>query len=324
MKNIAIFLFLVIIIFILSAINPLNCHAQKGIDYAFSLGVQSGFVYGQSIEIVYPANTMAELLSELLWDMKPVLYLGLQADYGRINPMSIPGIFASLSFKAGIPGDSGYLENRDWQSTQNTALTNYSRHTNATNAFLMLDLAVGASIPIGSVLYIKPFISGSWMHFSFTGRDGFYQYASGGGGIYGPIEDAPIISEYGKAITYQQDWLLIAAGLTAGTNYFAPFSFELTFQISPLTYCAAIDNHIKRNTIFNDYTFLGLFIEPKGRISFTVGNIDFSLEAAYRHIGRTRGVCFIKQGNNAYTLSASDSGAALEIFDARFIVSYRF
>jgi outer membrane protease len=337
MKNTSFLLTFFIIIHSLSAINPLFCQENEKIGkYSFSLGTGFGLLNGEALELVYPLSEKinGELLSELTWEMKPVFYAGLNADLGLTDLLSGPGFFSSLSVKAGIPADTGYLIDRDWQSIENSNLTNYSIHDNETNELIWIDLAVGFSFPIKS-LYIKPFISGSWMHFYFIGRNGYLKYADdipkgSGSGIYEPIKNASKVPISGKVITYQQDWLLLAAGLSIGTNIFYPFSFDLSFQISPLTYCAAIDEHKERNVVFKDYTDytdfnnLGLFLKPGCNISLDVKKIKFSLDVSYRYISETKGPSYRNSSNIGFSKVINKSGAGLSVMDCQFLVKLAF
>jgi len=309
MKNIAV---LSVLVIILSA----NSFAEENErNYCFSLGPQFGFVFGQALEIVYPlpGETKNELLSELIWDLKPVFYYGIQAEFGRADPMKSPGFFSSLSFKSGIPADSGVMEDRDWLWPANSDLTRFSSHTNKTDAFFQLDAAFGASFPTNNNL-LKLFIGGSWMRFAFTGRDGY--------GIYNDLNHKEQDFSGETVITYQQDWLLLAIGFSAGTNFY-PFSFDVSFQISPLTYCAATDNHIKRYTIFRDFTGMGLFVEPSFIMSFVVRQAELSLGLNYRYIGKTKGESYINERNGGFILDSHNVGAGLSMLDSRFLVSVR-
>jgi len=311
MKNIAVLSFLVII---LLPLFPAFSQEQSGNRaYSFSLGTQLGFVHGQSLEFVYQGNNTGELLSELRYDMEPVFYLGLQADFGRADLMSAPGVFTSLSFKIGIPGDSGTHQNRDWRIAG--TLTDFSSHTNKTRDFYWLDALFGISIPVRSNFYITPFLSGSWMHLAFTGRDGH--------GFYIWRTPPDVSFEGSEVIHYKQDWFIIAVGFSAGTNIFYPFSFAFSFQISPFSHCIATDQHLTNNRTFRDNTARGLFLEPRGRVSFALNRFDFSLEAAYRYIGRTIGPSRIDDGNTGHFVPSGDAGAGLSLFDGRFLVSLR-
>ena len=309
MRIIAPFAFLVIILF--PAYGQIN-------NYEVSAGAQFGFVHGQSLELVYPIpnDTKGELLSELKWDMKPVFYYGINIDFEKIDLLSSPGFFISASFKAGIPAVSGTMEDRDWQSEESDALTNFSSHDNKTQRLFMADLITGASIPIKSLLYIKPFISGSWMHFYFSGRDGYGKYAS---------RNWETIEFNGEVITYRQDWFLFATGFSIGTEILRPFTFDLSFKISPLTYCNATDEHLIRSMTFKDFTSFGLYLEPACSVSLNIKRFELSLEFAYRYIGRTRGKSYIKGENTGkYFISENDAGAGLSILDTRFLVIFHF
>ena len=171
------------------------------------------------------------------------------------------------------------------------------------------------------------------MHFSFTGRDGSGKYAkcinhdAGGCNIcslFNSIDINPLIHPYtGDVIRYQQDWFILAAGFSIGTLILSPFSFEISFHISPITYCIAKDEHIGIST-FRDFSAWGLFIEPGARVSFSLNRIDFSLEFTYRYIGKTKGPAFQDYGNTGYFVRGGDAGAGFSAFNLRIIIKQSF
>ena len=323
MRNITVLAVLVIIL------NSAYCQDSKR-NYGFSIGPQAGLVYGQSLELVdsIPEDTKGELLSELKWDLKPVYYIGIQIDIGRIDITSDPGFFTSLSFKAGYPADSGIIENRDWMSVENNALTHFSTHTNRTNSFFMADGAIGATLPVNSYIYFKPYIGGSWMYISFTGRGGQGTYAREKllySNTFHPIDDNPDLHSFEgeQVIHYQQNWILLYPGVSAGIKI-SPFIFDFSFKLSLFTWCTALDQHIyKQNTKFLDQTRTGLFYEPSVNISFIIKRLEISLGASYRHIGRTRGITHIDRNNSGYDKAANRSGAGLSLLDTHFLVKVR-
>jgi outer membrane protease len=312
MRNITALTVLGIIIFISFTINPAYSEDEK--KYNFSVGWQTGFVYGRAVEIVYPipGENRNEFYSELLWDMKPVFYIGAQIDFSRAVSKRDPRFFSSLSFKGGIPGDSGKIEDRDWISDVKSEPTHFSSHTNKTLNFLWLDavIGVGASLPKLPDFYIKQFISFSWMHFSFSGRDG-------SGTHYGVN-----VSWSGEVIRYKQDWLLIGGGFSAGTRILNPFNFEVSLRISPFTYCSATDEHLALGKVVNEYrdfSSFGLIFEPECVISYSIRQFDFSLVFSYRYIGRTSGNSYTNESNTGFYLSEKKAGAGLSVFDTRLL-----
>ena len=306
--------------------------------YGFSVGPQFGCIYAQAIELVYPVETKSKYLSELLWDMKPLLYAGLQVDFGLNDIMSRAGFFSDLSFKAGFPGETGIHENRDWMSVENANLTHYSKHTNKTKEFFMIDWQNGVSIPL-SFLYIKPFINFSWMRFSFSGTDGYGEYARGK--IYDsnnnpieypaswfpptmffPITDNPRKETFvGEVITYEQNWFLFAPGFTLGTNILSPFFFDISFQISPLSFCEAVDHHLTRDIVFYDSTRFGLFLESSGNVTFNWKFIELTIDFTYRYIGDTIGITYM---NDSKRPVSNKSGAGLNMIDAGFLIKIQY
>jgi len=341
MRNIAVFLFLVTILFIFSAVFPENCEAES--NYSISAGTGFGALFGRTFEYVYPIDTPGELLSELRYDIKRIFYASLFADYAKTDIMQSSGVFAALSFKAGLPGDSGTHENRDWTSTIDDGLTHFSSHSNTLRSLYILDFSFGASFPVKTVMYIKPFLSGSWMHFEFTGKDGYGIYARKTGctciqyahdstacpGIssaaFDPINNNPFNYLFtGDVIRYQQDWLIFSLGITLGTIKLSPFMFELSFKVSPFSYCAAKDEHLSNNYTFMDFTAWGLFMEPNVKASVTLSGIIISFEASYRSVGKTKGPAYNRPGNSGNFIQTNDAGAALSLLDARLSVSYSF
>jgi len=307
-------------------VNSAYCQETAEKKYGFSIAPQLGFIYGQALEFVYPVpgETKGEYLSELKWDMKNVFYLGVQADFGRVDPFSASGFFSSLSFKAGIPSDSGIIENRDWMSTENDGLTHFSSHTNRTAGFYILDAAAGVSLPVYSRFFAKPFVSGRWMRFSFTGRNGQGTYARPKGySTYYPIEDDPMTHKFeNDVIKYKQDWFLFSPGISAGAKISA-FTFGLSFQISLLSYCVSRDDHLTTKAVYLDYTRLGLFLEPAASMSFTVRRMELLLEFAYLRIGNTRGETYINENDKGYYRAFTKAGAGLSLLESRFLVRFR-
>jgi len=323
MRNITVFAVLVIMI---QCGQPVFTQEQHAASYALSICPQFGFIYGQAEEIVYPSSRYkAELLSQLLWDIKPVFYYGLAMDFARAQPMDTWGFFSNLSLKNGIPHKSGNMEDRDWESIENDALTKYSIHDNFTDNVLFLDFSAGFSFPLKRILLLKAYLTVSYMHFSFYGENGHASYArETGGNIFASINDNPHkISFDGRVINYTQEWLTIAPGVSLGYYFTSRFLAELAFQISPLVYCTDLDEHLMTYTQYRDYMRYGVFIEPGFHVSWFAGKrLELSLKCSWRHIGGTRGETyqssffsdnFVRNGEAGAGLSVIDTGLCLKI-----------
>ena len=72
-----------ICLFVIFAVIITPIYAESKIkSYAFSISPIIGGLYGVSEEIVYKDPNSKRLESELLWDLKPLFYAGLAADFG--------------------------------------------------------------------------------------------------------------------------------------------------------------------------------------------------------------------------------------------------
>ena len=311
MRNITAFTVLVII---LCSIQPVQ--AQESQAYAFSLSPQFGLVSGKAEEIVYPVNTRTRMLSQLLWDMKPVFYYGLLLDFSQINPRDKWGFFSNFSLKQGIPRISGYMEDRDWISEGNRDLTHFSKHDNHTRELFLLDFSAGLSIPFRRVLLLKTFINVSFMRFSFFGTDGYGNYI---------LRDPPHVDFSGKVISYTQDWLIAAPGVSLGYFFFSNFSAELSFMASPLILCVDLDEHKTTNTQYRDYMRGGILFEPGFRLSYTISKwFAVSWDFSWRYISRTNGDTYVRKpiGKGTYEQEGR-AGAGLSIINTSLSLKVR-
>jgi outer membrane protease len=290
--------------------------AQVIKGYSFSLCPQFGLFYGHVEEIVYPSDTRADLLSLLLWDMKPVYYYGFLMELSPVKPMEKRGFYSGLSVKFGIPGPSGVMEDRDWESKVTTELTGFSSHDNITKEIFLLDFSTGFSFPFFNALLIKTFVNISYMDFRFSGENGHGTYAreiSLDSGIYYPINDAPDERQFsGKVISYKQEWLYFAPGVSVGYGYKELFLAEISFMITPLVLCFDLDEHIKRTRQYKDNMIGGIMLEPGFRCSLNMSKwLGISCDISWRYISGTRGLTYIKPIGSGKYKQVGEAGSGM-------------
>ena len=314
--------------------------SQEGGSYAFSVSPNFGMLYGHAEEIVYPPKRHpAELLSQLIWNMNPVFYYGIKLDFSQTEPMQKLGFFAALSLKHGIPGISGIMEDFDWQSIENTKLTNYSKHNNTTKELFLLDFSAGMSFPLAHGLLLKALANVSYKRFGFYGTGGYLKYAKEvGAGIFNPIDNDPDIISIPlkeKVINYTQEWLVVAPGVSLRYYFIKTLFAELSFQISPLIVCADLDEHLffhddsgdllGRNEQFRDYTRGGLYLEPALRVSYFIGKwFEVSLEYSWQYITGSKGEAYNRLLGNGYYMPVGSAGTGLSLLDTGLFLKIRF
>jgi outer membrane protease len=268
--------FLFVSIFGVISFASLYAEESENFPYTFSLGTSAGFLYGEGEEIVYLLDgNYDRQASQLIWDIKPMIYFGSSLYFDQVEPLKKWGFFGALDLKFGLPGImTGTMEDRDWDFENK--MTDFSSHDNTTEGALLLDFAAGVSFPIRSTLYIRGYGVISYMHFKWTSRGGYSQKArdfdpdSNAYVFYPSAKDAPERPVYGPAINYSQDWFELALGLSVHYPFLKNFTLSLSTQFVPLIVMThGRDDHLKRDTQFDDYMSKGASFKPRGELSFS-------------------------------------------------------
>jgi outer membrane protease len=255
------------------------------------LGTSIGSLTGEGEDIVYRDTGSDDKLSQLLWEMKPLFYAGLDINYNWLKPENKWGIFANTIFKFGFPGKTGVMEDRDWIALYYPDfLTHYSVHDNRTEDAVLVDANMGISFKIFGKYLLKTYVTYNFMHFSWAANGGSLLYPSwdidGDGKIDGYHDYLRPID----VVTYKQDWHIVSPGIAFYGEFNRYFDIEVSIELSPLIWFSAEDNHILRNLIITENVNGGFFIEPGLLFSFKPNNfITLTTAVAYRNISRIRG-----------------------------------
>jgi outer membrane protease len=294
-------------------------------EHNFSIGGSFGLLNGQGEEIVYNGAYTDDKLSQLLWDIKPLFYAGLDIKYSWLKPANKWGLFANGSIKFGFPGETGVIEDRDWMASNlPNVLTHYSVHDNKTESAILLDFDIGASFVIFQKFLLKASISYHYMH---------WVWAAFGGSILYPAKDIDddgyLDQQHGyldssvKGLAYEQTWHIISPGIAFYGEFNPFFDIEIAFQATPLIWCNALDNHFLRDLVITENMSLGLFIEPSLLFSFKpINHFSLSLSVAYRNISGARGDSFYKYPDESFTVQYR-AGAGYSAFDICLIAKFK-
>jgi outer membrane protease len=278
----------------------------------FSLGASLGLLYGQGEEIVYMDEKTDDKWSQLLWNMKPLVYAGVNVGIDWRQEKRRWGLFTDGTFKFGFPGKTGIMEDSDWLRTDNPDwLTNYSKHDNRTDSALLIDADLGISFRLSESFSLKTYFVYSYMSFSWAASGGFYLYPSW-------YEKKHSFEEStGSVVTYQQNWHIISPALALYGKFNRYFDIELSLKASPFIWCVADDNHIQTNAYYTDTVEFGFFIEPNLVFSYTPKDyFSLSLSVSYRDISGTRGDTEVNvPGKAAVTVEKNMAGAGYHTFD---------
>jgi outer membrane protease len=307
----SIYAFALFVSIFVGSLFPVLAYGQDSFDfiiaktpYRISLAAGAGTLIGRAEEIVYTYADRDDKLSQLLWDLKPMIYVGSALSLSRSDPLAGLGAAVDVSVKFGLPLPSGTHENRDWLNSDPEQLTNFSTHdAYLEGGGLLFDFSGGITIPIKSAVAITALFAVSYMQFSWAGKDGYKEY-----------EEDEWEREYfeGTVITYDQVWLIFSPGIGLFLPVRRNLSLEFRFFISPLIYAVAEDHHIKRSILFNDYMRGGLCLEPALDIAFSPNRFfSLILHGSWRHIAGTRGYTF----TNGYPATEDSAGVGFSAFD---------
>jgi outer membrane protease len=303
---------------------------------ASSISFNTGFLYGQSQEIVYANSVSSQFQSELLWDHTPLFYLGAAASLSRDSLLSALGLFANLSFNAGLPLRSGEMEDRDWLGT-NYALSHYSLHEAYSRMALFGNFDLGASIPLRyrdrKIASLKIYGSFSYLYFAWDSCNGYTQYLRDNPDYDVWDPSMPQIPYSGRAISYSQQWFLISPGIGMDFPIGSHWLLGFSFAISPLIWADAVDHHLSpgNQMQFEDKPSGGIYMEPRLEISFSPNKrVAFSGAVSYRHIAEARGASrrrSMLNGEPAGDFTAwvgNSAGAGYKALDTRLGVKVFF
>jgi outer membrane protease len=333
--------FLFVSIFGAVSVTSLCAAEPKKFPYTFAVGASTGFLYGEGEELVYWDDTaIADNASQLLWDIKPMVYVGSSLYFDRVDPMKKWGVFSTLDLKFGLPGiKTGTMEDRDWDT--NNTLVGFSSHDNATEGALLLDFSFGVSFPIQNIIYIRTYFVVSYTHLKWAARDGYGQYLidEDTGIPYPSVDAAPEKSVYGPAINYSQDWFEVAVGASVYYPFKKYFTLGLSVQFAPLiTWTHGRDDHFRRDIEFDDYMSKGVGFKPRGEFTFSpASRLSISFFTGGIFMFETSGPSYTRYAGIDGTLtsdslpvtgeflpSSLDAGAAFRAMDMGLLLKITF
>jgi len=300
-------------------------------SYGFTLSSNIGFLYGTAYEIVYTGSGENNYLSELRWDIKPLVYFGLDLDFGPKEPLKQWGLFFGAGIKAAFPMETGVMEDRDWLPTCSVpgALTHFSSHENHTKAAFLLNLDSGFSLPLGKFV-LKFFLNLDYMYFKWEAWNGYTQYGDNYpfDSLYIPWNSNSSFTKvpiYGLGITYSQHWILFNTGIGAEL-FLDRFTFSAAV-FAGLPICIDIDEHHMGLRPFRTIGVLtrGFAVKPKLDVFLSLSDrVDIGLSAAFLYIGETRGNFKQKESGSVGVWFLDQEGARLKAFEGSFTIKYRF
>jgi hypothetical protein len=299
-KSIAPFVFFVSIFLFLFAPFVFSIDTENQVKtnffgvYAFTLEPSVSMLWGIGDEIIYNTpndnnKSTNKYTSELIWDMKPLICIGLSLAFSPHQQYEKSGFRAQASVKCALPIRAGITEDKDWLADNQPYLTNYSRHTNMSDGSVFADLNAGYSWAIANCVSLNLYAALLYYHLAWKAENGYIQYASGNQPWNDTVAKTDI---YGPAIQYQQNWFLLTPGFDAGFRLNSVVAMKLFAEVTPFIYAKNVDNHMLASKFiqYEDYLSWGLYFKYGGGMSWKPNkHTEISFSASIQRLAGARG-----------------------------------
>jgi hypothetical protein len=304
-----------------------NDNKKSSTDFHFSFSPLFDFKYGTIREYVFLNNCTYsnDKLSELDWDLKPMVQLGVNANGGW------KGILLSGYIEGAVPNRSGTMADSDWFNVKTSDLANYQYKTHYSESDNYVDSCMNCGVRLGYnftlpfSIELYPFGAFDYEYINFMSKDGTNWYGlpttSGGHTYYSPYTDeSNRTSETmdGKNVGYTRYSYFTWIGLQAAYTLKNKFKFDASFQTAPYVYCQSMDEHYLTGSTYIDVTS-GTFCAFKYATSASyIFNKRYSLNLAvsYFTLNTIRGNSYQKYGSSYVRLTSTDGGADENYFCA--------
>jgi|GEM_PF-7109050 len=288
--------------------SPMNTAGDNGAkgDFSIEIAAMTGMSYGELGEYVF---TSTKKLSELNWELKPVFTAGLSLAAVFQN-----SFFLGFAWQSGYTRESGNMEDSDWQASDPSIKTNYSRSESVTDSLHETDLNFGAMFPFGDIFFLSLHAGYQFKYFQMVARNGYLQYD--------PLPyDAPYttgskVPMYGLVMRYRQAWHIPYVSLDTKVNLFDGGSLYVSLAYSPAAFCRALDNHLLLDDDYYDSMNWGQYVSVQTGIIWRLNAyLSLSLGVQYEYIPTFKGQStrVDTDTGNATFLGDDVAGASLSI-----------
>ena len=309
--------------------------------WTFSAEQSFGVRLGQSKEIVWrkkSTNGESYKLSELVYDMLPVWYIGekFSAQYKRFEISLFDKIF--IASKSGTLTDSDWLNDIAYKNGDTTTKTDYSEHSLFLNSivpgFAGFDLELQAAVKFypTSFLTLAPLLSFNAQYMSFQGRDGIGYY-----GDYLPSKrtraswsDAAhrttLNYDGQKIIDYETYNLFVWTGIKARFEPVDWLAITATTEVAPLYIFFDYDAHRTNSKYFFDFTMSAFYaFRQSAQVEFKIKKF-FSLcqTTTFVFTGETKGSMYGKTDGSEKYKKVSNTESGNQLFYVDLELSAKF
>ncbi len=205
---------------------PLLCFGQNNLH--FSISPRISLTFGELTELLY--DSQEEIASQLDWEEKSLLNLGLEADLNYKN------LIVNATFDYSLPLGTSFMYDSDWENGAKYSLTEHPIES-IKNIDTALTLAY--QLKASPEFFLIPALQINYIFSDF-------EAGIGSGTRYGRD-----IRVYG--IDYKRHTVIVFAGLSVKAQLLSNFSIKTDFFAAPWNYQYSYDYHHGVQRPFSSY-----------------------------------------------------------------------
>lgn len=287
----------------LYSVHTLPCAGDEGRENTAAISMHTGFLYGSIGEYVYSGSRE---VSELNWDIKPLLYTGPAFSINYNNLIFSLGYWISLNPDAGIITDT----DRD----ESGAISRVSRHDCVITPSKFFDARAGYSLSFAERQRLGLYLGYNFKQIKLEAKEGYVLNPSTG----------ERYSADGLFIEYEQSYHIPYIAASWQFNFIRNLSVYATLIFSPLVFCNATDNHVTREIEFHDHIEFGRYYALYAGTGWKIGSAcTLDLSGGYSEVLKTRGDTYYvntRTGENSGTYKNA-AGISLQTWELRLSAS---
>jgi len=201
---------------IVSLLFPILCFSQT--DFHFSVAPRLSATWGELTELLY--NNDGTLVSQLDWEQKPLINLGLEAELSFYN------FVLSAAFDYSAPLGNSYMYDSDWEDEKKYSFT---KHQIIKTENYNTELAFAYKIKTGTKLSVIPELQLNYIYSSFDAGNGSGTRHNRDIRVYG--------------VDYNRHSFFVFTGLSTRAELTPRFFLKTAFFTAPFLFQHSYDYH---------------------------------------------------------------------------------
>lgn len=283
--------------------SKIKMQNTKQKNWTISLGTVFSAHAGKLGEYVYDENDNSRKMSELHWQLLPLLSLGENIT-ARYKNFSL-SFFANFLF----PMKTGHMFDSDWL-VSNDVKNCYSVHPLETSPSYSLGGGFSYTHPVSKNFSLAFDASLNFEHILFHAQNGYGWY---GDKNTNESWNSASITKNVIGIDYLRETLVVWLGSQFSFSFFdGALVTDFSFALSPYSFTKDLDHHIARELYFTEimHRAFGAYKLDARLLYFPIKNLSFNFSAEWKVSNIALGHAFAKKDDESFWSGTHSQGGA--------------